>query len=1040
MTALMHRRWLMSLVTGFFVLVLSFQAVFAGNISLGGIWFDSANLIVTHTADSAGTYVFEFCLSPGGCYYPTITFTGPGTASLPWGGIPENPNTTYTVRARDQNGGAWSNTVSCTMNASVTSCGGSEPPPPPSDRDGDGVPDSGDACPDEGNLGYGLQPNGCPIRDSDGDGIPDPSDSCPSEGYVGGFSVLPNGCQPDSDSDGVKDYQDACPVQGSMGYGLDGRGCPVSAPSQPNDRDGDGVTDNVDACPDTGNLGYGLQPNGCSNPTPGPGTPTAPIFRTTPDPNSPCNLVASVNNVYVRHIPSIVDNTPDRSLSASDGPFTVIGEYQTYDGFTWFLIQIGEDQLWVSASYVTQGGTNCDNLPAVTPNLETPVETPVGIATPELDLLPLSTPLPPVSEQQIRDLLTLAGCSTEDNFNFVRDVLPRPVQYSLLANPQEACFIINLTNGDSFGLNVRADLLSGIEQAYTLCPVEAAQYVQVLGNLYNLNPSEARDIASEVNGQPNAELLCGAINDILRGNGGGGENSSSEINLPRLVTSCLPNAAPERIQTVINYLNSPPAKEISQTNPCETINTINIYPIYTPEVDELIGRCGNLAFAEAVMRLLVRTAGYAFAPEDRCFEYPIGLPQMPVNPPSAIAQCPPEHVNIWLALRNPANREWAGYPSDQVEAMIFNGSNPCSALRDYLVRGAVMWRFESPLTPAVPSQTPILSEQPTAAPPAALPSTITDAYDALILDSLRSRERITLVVEGELNGVYALYQVVEGGVQTPVEIGENVTSPHNMAVNDEGRLAYVAEQDGEWGIFYQFSEGRPIKLSLENNLELSLVVDASSTLAWGDDLILYATAYAEQEIPVIVRIDVKQLDTPNFVELDLVARGATNPVVSPDNVYLILSYDNRLRVVETSQVAQEETGYWSRESELPELLGLPTDGSCTQTAFSMPRITEPFNYRLAVLCGDKLYLYLPRGLAPNLPDESAQAPKTIVLVENYSNLTASPVSDSIYMYDNNRTAFSFDASTESPESEQITLPVGLGNIGRLYWTTTLVDR
>ncbi len=47
-------------------------------------------------------------------------------------------------------------------------------PPPPSDRDGDGVPDNDDKCPDvKGQF------NGCP--DTDDDGIPDKDDKCPND-------------------------------------------------------------------------------------------------------------------------------------------------------------------------------------------------------------------------------------------------------------------------------------------------------------------------------------------------------------------------------------------------------------------------------------------------------------------------------------------------------------------------------------------------------------------------------------------------------------------------------------------------------------------------------------------------------------------------------------------------------------------------------------------------------------------------------------------------------------------------------------------
>lgn len=59
------------------------------------------------------------------------------------------------------------------VNAPVTA-----PPPLASsdaDPDGDSVPASRDACPDE----PGLDPDGCPLRDSDGDGVLDPDDACP---------------------------------------------------------------------------------------------------------------------------------------------------------------------------------------------------------------------------------------------------------------------------------------------------------------------------------------------------------------------------------------------------------------------------------------------------------------------------------------------------------------------------------------------------------------------------------------------------------------------------------------------------------------------------------------------------------------------------------------------------------------------------------------------------------------------------------------------------------------------------------------------
>lgn len=120
------------------------------------------------------------------------------------------------------------------------------------DKDGDGVLNKDDDCPDEAGP---AENNGCPWPDTDGDGVIDNDDACPTvkgnsasgcpdadgDGVVDDKDECPNvagtlnGC-PDSDSDGVKDSEDECPeVAGSL------NGCP--------DSDGDGVKDSEDNCP-----------------------------------------------------------------------------------------------------------------------------------------------------------------------------------------------------------------------------------------------------------------------------------------------------------------------------------------------------------------------------------------------------------------------------------------------------------------------------------------------------------------------------------------------------------------------------------------------------------------------------------------------------------------------------------------------------------------------------------------------------------------------------------------------------------------------
>jgi outer membrane protein OmpA-like peptidoglycan-associated protein len=115
------------------------------------------------------------------------------------------------------------------------------------DRDGDGIPDGEDACPDEpGIASDDPQKHGCPVRDRDGDGIPDGEDACPDEPGIASDDPGKHGCPVrDRDGDGIADDDDACPDEpGIASEDPAKHGCPVR------DRDGDGIADDEDACPD----------------------------------------------------------------------------------------------------------------------------------------------------------------------------------------------------------------------------------------------------------------------------------------------------------------------------------------------------------------------------------------------------------------------------------------------------------------------------------------------------------------------------------------------------------------------------------------------------------------------------------------------------------------------------------------------------------------------------------------------------------------------------------------------------------------------
>ena len=119
---------------------------------------------------------------------------------------------------------------------------GCPPPPPPGDKDGDTVTDDMDACPDvAGLVTDDPKTNGCPPGDRDSDGVDDTKDACPDVAGVATDDPKTSGC-PDSDGDKILDKQDACPnTAGPASDDPAKHGCP--------DSDGDTIIDKLDACP-----------------------------------------------------------------------------------------------------------------------------------------------------------------------------------------------------------------------------------------------------------------------------------------------------------------------------------------------------------------------------------------------------------------------------------------------------------------------------------------------------------------------------------------------------------------------------------------------------------------------------------------------------------------------------------------------------------------------------------------------------------------------------------------------------------------------
>ncbi len=128
------------------------------------------------------------------------------------------------------------------------------------DRDGDGILDTVDKCPDKPETYNGFEDeDGCPDDpDTDGDGIADSKDQCVMEPEDKDGYLDEDGCPDlDNDADGIPDSVDKCPNKPEDFDGFeDADGCPDP------DNDGDTVADVDDFCPNTPGVVGGDRP-GC---------------------------------------------------------------------------------------------------------------------------------------------------------------------------------------------------------------------------------------------------------------------------------------------------------------------------------------------------------------------------------------------------------------------------------------------------------------------------------------------------------------------------------------------------------------------------------------------------------------------------------------------------------------------------------------------------------------------------------------------------------------------------------------------------------
>ena len=158
-------------------------------------------------------------------------------------------------------------------------------------------------------LGFGYSPEACRPSDRDGDGIADRLDKCPDQPGLASNGGCP--APPDADGDGVPDSEDACPAIAGL---KENRGCPANW-----DRDGDGVPDMVDRCPEVpgpaSNQGCPLPPAAVScvaPPPPEPKMADLPLPVDTAPPPLVVSIAAPLPDRDGDGVPDAEDNCPDQ--------------------------------------------------------------------------------------------------------------------------------------------------------------------------------------------------------------------------------------------------------------------------------------------------------------------------------------------------------------------------------------------------------------------------------------------------------------------------------------------------------------------------------------------------------------------------------------------------------------------------------------------------------------------------------------------------------------------------------------------------------
>ncbi len=204
-----------------------------------GVFYVEGNIGTNAPAFASKYFKIETCFKANGAVVqPVPTAIPPKPTFPPTPTIIPTLAPTFTPVASD---GSLSGNLVVLLN-------GLAPTDPSKDRDGDGVRNTLDLCPDDPNPGLAF---GCP--DSDGDTLSDPVDLCPNEAGT----VDLNGCA-DADGDGISSLNDLCPNYAPPAGSPSSYGCL--------DSDRDGYPNIFDWCPFRGNVAGVILFMGCPDP------------------------------------------------------------------------------------------------------------------------------------------------------------------------------------------------------------------------------------------------------------------------------------------------------------------------------------------------------------------------------------------------------------------------------------------------------------------------------------------------------------------------------------------------------------------------------------------------------------------------------------------------------------------------------------------------------------------------------------------------------------------------------------------------------